>query len=216
MFRRWQGRLLLGFLAAATPSWLLPAYAQSVLHTDLALHFKCDQLQKTDVSTKFSGWLIRHGFRVLDRAKVQNEHGVFLLEVDLVAIHSNGNLFDLKLFPRSAVYFSTLITPPPTKRNAELELSIVKFITEDLPCAITQTTKGTNDVGSEVLYENVKGRILNQFLELEGLQGKAKRKQFMRRAFRTSPPDAISYSIHVDHKRSIQPNFFDEAAGRKC
>ena len=174
MFRRWYRRVLFSFLAAAVPCWLLPTYAQSVLYADFALHFKCGQLQKTDVSSKFFSWLIRHGFRVLDRAKVQNEHGVYLLEVDLVAIHSNGNLFDLKLFPRSAFYSTSLITPPPTKRNTELELNIVKFITEDLSCSITQTTRGTNDIGSEVLYENVKGRILNQFLELERLQGKAR------------------------------------------
>jgi hypothetical protein len=119
---------LLSFLAAL-PLAIGPTLAavkvradNRVLNTDLAFHFVCKDKDRSSLEEAMETFLRNEHFRVLNKGRNQREHGVFLLDLDVVGIDDGQNIIEFDALPRTdGRYSAGLNTPPPTRRNPQLE-----------------------------------------------------------------------------------------------
>lgn len=152
-----------------------PVKAQQVLNSDLALHFTCKQTAHHEVTYRILAFLASNGFSVLDRAALQKEHGVHLLDVDLLAIKDKEQIVTVRLFPRSNGSFSlSLLTKPPTTRDAIFEANVLRLLSTDLKCTVYQRSENINNASKLTLFESTIQTLMKQFNEAERLRGQSR------------------------------------------
>jgi hypothetical protein len=143
------------------------------LSSDLAFQFICKDDSRSALEHVFEGFLVHEGFKVLNQARIQREHGVFSLDVHLIALDDKRRTVDIISVPlvenRYAVRFRT---PPPTKRASDIEDALLEFVSNKLGCELRQVTRGQNGADVGDLYENEVQGIENKFREAEELEGK--------------------------------------------
>jgi hypothetical protein len=144
-----------------------------VLCSDLAFQFICKDENRSAFDDAFEGFLKHEGFRVLNQARIQREHGVFSLDVHLIGLDDKRRTVVVTSIPpaphRYAVRFRT---PPPTQRASDLEDALLTFVSNKLGCDLRQVTRSQNSADVADLYENAVRGIENMFREAEELKGK--------------------------------------------
>ena len=147
-------------------------YAPSLFSSDLAFQFICKNKARTALEDDIAMFLKRAGFRVLNLGRIQREHNVFLLDLNIIGLDDKQRMIDIISLPTAeGRYAATLRTPPPTHRLPDLEESLLKFTSDELGCEVRQVTRGQNGTDARAFYDNEITRIENLFREAEALQG---------------------------------------------
>jgi hypothetical protein len=143
----------------------------SILSEDLSLHLRCDHSDNAHIEEKIENFLGSSGFDVLNKGKIQKQHGVYLLQTDITSIDKINQIVEVRQFLRSSrLYSLSLLTPPPTSRNTELEKKIVQFVESELNCTIYQQRRGVNAITAKSLFERTVSAILSQFKQARELR----------------------------------------------
>jgi hypothetical protein len=143
---------------AALPFWeihIAGATAADGLSADLAFHFQCDGVAYPVHDEAIEIFLASHGFRVLNKRRLQQEHSVApLYELSIVGIDSRRRAVHLQAYAhQQGVYWLRLQTPAPTRRSPELEDALLAFVADTLRCRVSQVTRGENGEGARELFE---------------------------------------------------------------
>jgi hypothetical protein len=155
----------------------LKAAKVMILKPDVFLRFTCDQQEKVGVVKTIIDFLINKRFTVLDRAGIQREYGVQLLDVDIAALREHQQIVDVRMFPHSGESYSfTITTKPPTHRDHEFEESVIRLLSVDLGCDIYDRSENLNDSDSDTLalFEITVKNLRNEFEEAERLRGRGR------------------------------------------
>jgi hypothetical protein len=144
----------------------------AILHADLAFHFVCDDKARTTLERNIEGFLRSKGFQVLNQARTQQEHGVFLFDLHIIGLDGQRRVADFLALPDSAGrYAVTLNTPPPTQRSGQLEESLLEFVSDKLGCQVRQVNRQTNGAEAKDFHDREIRRIEGLFRQEEELQG---------------------------------------------
>lgn len=147
-----------------------PTHAQLSLSADLAFIFSCANVNTNKVEQKVEEFLKENKFRVLNRGRIQREHGIFLLKTDIAGLDSMQRIISVVALPTAADTYSVgLNTVPPTQRSAELENTLLKFVTSALNCEVRQVERHENSSDKRFVHDRNVARIEKQFLQIEQL-----------------------------------------------
>ena len=145
------------------------------LSADLSLHFICSGQDRVSIEKRVVTFLIENGFKVLNLARLQQEHQVFFLKTNIKSLDAKHRMIDLlSPSPNPDRYVLTLNTPPPTRREVKIEDAILRFVSDTLKCDVRQVTRGENGSDRRDLHEDEVGRLESLFVEAERLRGERK------------------------------------------
>jgi hypothetical protein len=160
-------------LAILCPTSAGRAAPVRILSSDLAFQFVCKDESRLALEDAFDGFLRHEGFKVLNLARIQREHGVLSLDVHMIGLDDKRRTVDLMSVPpaenRYAVRFRT---PPPTQRASDIEDALLQVVSNKLGCELRQVTRSQNGADAADLYENEVRGIERAFREAEELEGK--------------------------------------------
>jgi hypothetical protein len=176
--RSWNARMRIAwfptmlFIGAITgPSG---AYGQrgGVLYPDLAFHIVCKETARTALEKNIEGFLKSEGFKVLNQARIQREHGVFLDDLHIIGLDDKRRIIDfLEFSSADRRYAVRLNSPPPTHRSPHVEEALLTFASGKLGCQVRQVTRETNGADASQLHDIEVMRIEGLFRQAEELQG---------------------------------------------
>jgi hypothetical protein len=143
------GLFFLHFMTAAsnlTPPTLVP---------DLVLFYSCsdpDQTQSNNLNIDV--FLKNNGFLVQDVSELQRELGMrSFSHQSITAVDQQHRMMSISGEPNDNIdHQVTLFSEPPTVHSTQLELSIQNFISNDLHCTISNTSKGDNSKAAADVY----------------------------------------------------------------
>ena len=166
---------LLPFLwIAVAVGWSADARAQStkLLTNDLGFIFVCKQSTPSVLEDGIERFLRREGFKVLNQARIMWQRGSFIFDILIIGMDEKRRIFKFNaLPPTKGEYAASLITPPPTQRSTDLEVAVLKLVSEQLGCEVRQVARGENHTDFEQAYNNHHTIIENLFEQAEKLQG---------------------------------------------
>jgi hypothetical protein len=144
-----------------------------VLKSDLSFHFVCRNLAVTKVEYSMENFLRALDFKVLNLARLQHDHGVFLENVHIMGIDVNDRIVDLSSVPLTPNRYSFFLrTLPPTERAEKLEQQFLSYVSNELDCEVRQILREENNAGVLDLYQKELNRVENLFREAERLEGR--------------------------------------------
>ena len=171
----------LGILCIAGIAWFHDsgrAQPHRLLGNDLGLIFICKQnMPPTTIEDGIESFLRQQGFKVLNQVRLQRERGVFIPFVILIwGLDEQGRIINFDGLPtQKGKYAASLLTRPPTRRSTDLEDAILKLVSEQLGCELTQVARGENQADTEQGYDNHYRIIEGLFQKAERLQGRPPR-----------------------------------------
>lgn len=143
------------------------------LYADLAIQFVCPEQRTSEVENAIERFLQEEGFKTLNKARIQRQHGAALSELRIVAIDGRQRMMDFLALPHSkGRYAVKLNTPPPTKRSFDLERNIEVFVSTKLRCELRQITRSENGHNAADLFQAELKRVRNLFREADELNEK--------------------------------------------
>jgi len=156
---RWLRTLGLTCLGVLGASSVCIAEA-GVLKADLSVLFSCPYRKMIDFEGAVESFLRGLNFDAVNQARVRRQNGVYLEDVLIIGLDKKRRF--IKFFAlrydegRLSVTFNT---PPPTKREANIEASILNFMSESLGCEQRQISRKENEVDATGLHEAEVKRI---------------------------------------------------------
>jgi hypothetical protein len=142
------------------------------LKADLAFNLICRGKDRSMLEDELEGFLKNNGFKVLNLARIQHEHQIFLLDTRIISLDENRRRVDLHSVPLTENTYSLgLKTPPPTQRVPQLENAVLKFVSDTLGCEVRDIERGQNDADALPFYEMQVKRIEDLFLQAGRLRG---------------------------------------------
>ena len=167
---------LLSLWIAAAVGWPADARAQSprLLRNDLGFIFVCKQDVQSVLEDGIERFLKQRGFKVLNQARIMRERGVFIFDILIMGLDERRRIFKFSALPRTkGRYAASLITPPPTQRSTDLEEAVLKLVSEQLGCEVSQVARGENPASTEDYDKHYK-IIEDLFQKAERLQGQGR------------------------------------------
>jgi hypothetical protein len=148
------------------------SHAESnVLHADIAFHFSCKGQAAIEIGNQIEAFLQREGFEVLNRARLEQEHGVYLNGLEVIGLDKPNRMIDFRASHVGDAYSVALNTRPPTKHSSQFEESLLKFVSQKLGCAVRQVTRGENGADAIGFYDRLVELRDALFREAERLRG---------------------------------------------
>lgn len=156
-------------LALALCSW--PVYAQTrLLVRDLTFNFDCkDQQESSNVEDLLEEFLRNKGFDALNLGRVRRQHSVPGLDVYVLGMDKKSRIIRLVSFPQHHSYALSLVSPPPTEHDSQLENALLQFVPDRLGCKTREVTRNSNGVDAIQIYEKEVRRIENLFREVDDI-----------------------------------------------
>jgi hypothetical protein len=153
--------------------WSAETRAQIGVTKDLEILFFCKQgIQSLELEDGIERFLKREGFKVLNQARIQREHGVSIFDILIIGLDDKQRIFWFSSLPRKdGKYAVSLITPPPTRRSSDLEDGVLKLVSGQFGCDVPQTTRGENKAEAKEAFDRYYNVIKHLFHEAESLQG---------------------------------------------
>ena len=143
-----------------------------VLYPDLAFHIVCEEKARTALEDKIEGFLKSEGFKVLNQARLQREHGVSVSDLHIIGVDDKRRIIDFLDFSiADGRYAVRLNTPPPTHRSPQVEKALLTFASGKLGCQVRQVTREANGSDASQLHDIEVRRIEGLFRQAEELQG---------------------------------------------
>jgi hypothetical protein len=143
-----------------------------VIIPDLAFHFVCEGKDPSELEIKMDIFLRRQEFKVLNKGRIQREHGVYLTDLTVIGLDSDQRIIEFNSFPFTAGRYSVrLNSPPPTVHATQLESAMLDFAADELGCGVRQVSRGENRADAHAFYNKILGLKESMFLEAERLRG---------------------------------------------
>jgi hypothetical protein len=157
----------------------LRAQGVRVLSSDLAATAVCKDRDPITLEDPFEQFLRGHGFKVLNVARVQRDHGLRpLLEVQMVGLDDKRRMVNFRMLPypkdqiqRQGRYSVGYRTPPPTRHASEFEDALLNFFSNELRCEVRNVARSENGAEAAEFYDQEVARVENLFREADKLNG---------------------------------------------
>jgi len=160
------------FLFSGSPALARP----DVIASDLALQFVCRGDSDQTIESAVESFLTGHQFKVLNKARVQQNHGVFIVPVEIIGIDAQRRQIDITLMPPPSTkkdarrYAMRINSPPPTEHDAELEQAALDFASKTLGCELRQVSRGENEEDAREFYDRLFKTTEGWFRQTEELE----------------------------------------------
>jgi hypothetical protein len=165
--------LLIGLCASMIACSIGEVHSEpNVIDADLVFHFVCNKKDRSVWEDDIEKFLRAQGFKVLNQARIQHEHGVFLKEVGIIGLDRGRRIIEFRDLPPSHDRYAVrLNSPPPTQHDPQLEAALLELASKTLDCEVRQVARRENDTDAAAAYDKVVGRIEGLFRQAEELQG---------------------------------------------
>jgi hypothetical protein len=164
---------VLALTILAVPSSGQPAVG---LLPDLAFHFTCTSISAVSLAGDLGSFLRTSGFRSLDLAKIQAEHGLEIVHFQMEAIDSANHWITISSSPRHPdAYGLALYSTPPTHHATALEQSLIDFISVSTHCDVKNVDRHENGVEALGIFQRQVSRVEALFQEADGMARKEHR-----------------------------------------
>lgn len=173
------GRIL-GVATTVTALVLWPAregltQEARVLNADLAVNFVCANKSRSLLEAGIENFMNEEKFNVLNLGRIQRDHGLYLLETQIIGLDSDRDILEFVGLPvgfakRDITYTAGLRSPPPTRRSSHLEEAVLTFVSKSLDCDVKQVTRGENGLDAAEFYDREVARIEHLLREGEALK----------------------------------------------
>jgi len=131
------------------------AFAQAALSPDLALQFVCADTERSRLEDAAVEFLHDKDFQVLNVGRVQRDHGVNVLDVDISALDKNERAIQIMSLPPSQGTFDLLFTSkPPTNRDRNFESALIDFVSSTMKCDLRHITRYQNGADKTDFFES--------------------------------------------------------------
>jgi hypothetical protein len=143
-----------------------------VLRPDLTFLIACKARDRATLEWQIDEFLRQQGFKVLNQGRIQREHGYFLTGLKIIGLDDKRRVITvIHVPPAGGTYSVGLNTPPPTKRDPQLEDALLGFASNTLGCNVRQIDRGENATDAAGLHNEKIRRIERLFRQAEQLQG---------------------------------------------
>jgi hypothetical protein len=156
----------------------VPSSGQSdvALLPDLAFHFSCKNVASVSLAGDLGTFLHTLGFRSIDLAKIQAEHGLGIVHFQMEAIDPAKHWVTISSSPRHPdAYGFGLYSTPPTHRAPALEQSFIDFISVSMHCDMKNVDRHENGVEALDIFQRQVSRVEGLFQEADEMAGKEHR-----------------------------------------
>jgi hypothetical protein len=146
-----------------------------VLSADLAINFVCANKPRSELETGMEEFVNGEGFNVLNQGRLQRDHGIYLLNTQIVGLDGKRDILEFVGLPvgfakKDTVYNAGLRSPPPTRRSPQLEEAVLTFVSKGLGCDVRQVTRGENGPDAIQFYDREFARIESVFRDADILK----------------------------------------------
>jgi hypothetical protein len=140
-------------LVLLLPLSLAGCERQRELAPDIAFNFRCKGAAYPASEPAMESFLIAHGFAAFNEERVRKQYNLRLYPLAVDGFDKKKRILDFrginekagdKPEPIATIYSVGLYSPPPTAHDAALEQAMLDFVANDLKCAISQVSHGTN------------------------------------------------------------------------
>ena len=159
--------------SAVAPTRLSYGETITTLYPDLSAVFVCDKQDMSSVEKKIVSFLSDHGFKSLNQAKIQHEHGYYFTGLQILGVDGSGRIVEFDALPGEGRYAATLTSQPPTQHDPALEGVVQKFISDTISCSIPLIQHHDNSRAAKPLYDRELNRIKGIFTQAEQLDKQA-------------------------------------------
>jgi hypothetical protein len=143
---------------------------------DLAFHFTCKDVAGDSLAGELGTFLHTSGFRSIDLAKIQAEHGLRMPHFHMEAIDPANHWVTISSSPRHPdAYGFALFSTPPTQHSLKLESSFVEFITMTLHCDAKDEARHENGLEALPLFQRQVARVEGLLQEADEMARKEHR-----------------------------------------
>jgi hypothetical protein len=143
---------------------------------DLAFHFACKNVASVSLAGDLGTFLHTLGFRSIDLAKIQAEHGLGIVHFQMEAIDPAKHWVTISSSPRHPdAYGFGLYSTPPTHRAPALEQSFIDFISVSMHCDMKNVDRHENGVEALDIFQRQVSRVEGLFQEADEMAGKEHR-----------------------------------------
>jgi hypothetical protein len=141
--------------------------------SDLAFNFICKDRLRASLENNIETFLKLEGFKVLNRARIQREHNIFVFDLDIVGVDEKKRMIAITSLPPEKNWYTVRFrTPPPTRRAPDIEDALLKFVSDDLRCETHHVSRGENGADAVEFYDRELKAVENMFREADQLEGK--------------------------------------------
>jgi hypothetical protein len=156
----------------------VPSWGQSNvgLLPDLAFHFTCKNVAAVSLARDLGTFLHTSGFRSIDLAKIQAEHGLGKVHFQMEAIDSANYWVTISSSPRHPdAYSFALYSTPPTHHAPALEQYFIDFISMSMGCEAKNVDHHENGVEALGIFQRQVSRVEGLFQEADEMARKGHR-----------------------------------------
>jgi hypothetical protein len=176
---KWMMPFICAIVSVTAPGTDLRAQGIRVLSSDLAALAVCKDRDPITLEDPFERFLRGQGFKVLNVARIQREHGHRpLLEVHMVGLDDKRRIVIFRMLPypkeqiqRQDRYSVGFRTTPPTRHASEIEVALLDFFSNELRCEVRDVARSENGAEAADLYDQEVARVENMFREADKLNG---------------------------------------------
>ena len=168
-----KGSFLIGICASMIAYSIAEVHSEpNVVLPDLTFQFVCNKKDRTALEDDIEKFMRRQSFNVLNQARIQREHGVFLKGVEIIGLDRARRVIEVSDLPPSQDRYAVVLnSPPPTKHDPQLEAALLEFASKILGCEVRHVARGENGIEAASAYNDVVSRIEGLFRQAEELQG---------------------------------------------
>lgn len=156
----------------------IPSSGQTAvgLLPDLVFHFTCKDVAADSLAGDLGRFLRTSGFRSLDLAKIQAEHGLGIPHFQMEALDSANHWVTISSSPRHPdAYAFALYSNPPTHHAPALEQSFIDFMSVSMHCDVKNVDRHENGVEALDIFQRQVSRVGGLFQETDELARKESR-----------------------------------------